>query len=58
MGIDRIVSLPPIPLTHPGPYDFVVFADGLEIDRQQFRAASPPEEPDHGEAEETDEGED
>jgi hypothetical protein len=33
-----IIPIPPLPLQHEGGYDFVVLADGQEIDRQQFRA--------------------
>ena len=30
-----IIPIPPLPL-HPGQYDFVMFANGAEIDRQKF----------------------
>jgi hypothetical protein len=33
-----IVLVPPLSIHHPGRYDVVVFVDGQEIDRQQFRA--------------------
>lgn len=33
-----IFSVPQLPLPHGGTYDFVVFADGQEIDRQKFEA--------------------
>src|SRR5205823_10704554 len=33
-----ILPLPPVRLQHGGLYDFVVLADGQEIDRQQFGA--------------------
>lgn len=31
-----VIPIPPIPFPHPGKFDFVVFANGVEIDRQQF----------------------
>src|SRR5437764_669259 len=31
-----LIPVPPLPLQHEGVYDFVVLADGQEIDRQQF----------------------
>jgi hypothetical protein len=31
-----IVPVPPLPITRPGIFDFVVFANGNEIDRQSF----------------------
>jgi hypothetical protein len=33
---DVIIPIPSIPFPHPGQYDFVVFANGTEIDRQKF----------------------
>lgn len=36
-----VIPIPPIPLVHPGAYDFVVVANGREIDRQQFLAELP-----------------
>lgn len=33
------IPVPRLPLTHPGKYDLVIFANGQEIDRQQFVAA-------------------
>ena len=53
--INLMIPVPPLPLQHAGSYDFVVLADGQEIDRQQFQvvqitggppnAANPPQEP-------------
>jgi len=31
-----VIPVPPLPIDHVGVYDFVVLADGQEIDRQQF----------------------
>lgn len=39
------LQIPALPLKHPGRYDVIVFADGQEIDRQQFVAVA---EEDHG----------
>jgi hypothetical protein len=36
-----IIPVPPVQLHHDGLYDFVVLADGQEIDRQQFVARVP-----------------
>jgi hypothetical protein len=36
--LNYFIPVPPLPLAHAGRYDFVVFADGQEIDRQQFEA--------------------
>jgi hypothetical protein len=33
-----MITVPSLPLRHPGNYDFVVLADGQEVDRQQFSA--------------------
>jgi hypothetical protein len=44
----------PLPTPHVGRYDFVVFADGQEIDRQQFEvrdAGVPPDADDNPEPE-------
>ena len=35
------LTVPAIPMSHPGVYEFVVFADEQEIDRQRFIASSP-----------------
>ncbi len=53
--INLMIPVPPLPLKHAGRYDFVVLADGQEIDRQQFQVAQvsggspnapdPPQEP-------------
>ena len=40
-----IIPLPALTLTHPGAYDFVVIANGSEIDRQKFSAELPPKGP-------------
>ena len=43
------IPVPPLPVNHPGRCDFVVFADGQEIDRQQFEVHQPqPPEPAEG----------
>jgi hypothetical protein len=39
-----IAELPAIPLAHPGIFDFVVLANGQEIDRQQFTARARDKE--------------
>lgn len=36
--ISICLPVPPMQLSHPGNYDFVFFANGREIDRQQFSA--------------------
>jgi hypothetical protein len=33
-----VIPVPPLPLPRAGMYDFIVLADGQEIDRQQFAA--------------------
>lgn len=38
--VNMMIPVPPLPLQHAGVYDFVVLANGQEIDRQQFRAVS------------------
>lgn len=47
--VNVMIPVPPLPIAHPGPYDFVVMADGQDIDRQKFLAGvmqqSPPQEP-------------
>jgi hypothetical protein len=47
--VNLMISVPPLPLSHAGSYDFVVLADGQEIDRQQFQAiqitGGPPNAP-------------
>jgi hypothetical protein len=40
-----LIPVPPVPLLRAGAYDFIVFADGQEIDRQQFVAIQIPETP-------------
>jgi len=42
-----IIPIPSLQIKHSGPYDFVVFANGNEIDRQQFqvmKVAEPDED--------------
>ncbi len=53
--VNLMIPVPSLLLQHAGRYDFVVLADGQEIDRQQFQAiqipggppdaANPPHEP-------------
>jgi len=39
-----VIPVPPLPIHHDGSYDFVVFANGQEIDRQTFTVVyAPPE---------------
>jgi hypothetical protein len=40
--VNLVIPVPPLLLRHAGNYDFVVLADGQEIDRQQFAARRPP----------------
>ena len=40
-----ILPVPPLPLPRAGEYDFIVLADGQEIDRQKFMAVQIPENP-------------
>ena len=35
-----VIRVPPLPLQHAGMYDFIVFVDGDELERQQFEARS------------------
>jgi len=51
-----IITSSPVRLGHAGPYDFVVLANGQEIDRQQFRAVSLDEENDDEQNEAEDPG--
>jgi hypothetical protein len=44
------LTMPALPIPHPGRYDVIVLGNGAEIDRQQFRARPPREE---GETHET-----
>jgi hypothetical protein len=39
--LNLTIPVPPLPLTHAGGYDLVVFANGQEIDRQKFSATTP-----------------
>lgn len=36
--VEVVIPVPNLPLAHPGSFDFVVFADGRELERQQFTA--------------------
>ncbi len=40
--LDFLLPLPPLPLTHEGSFDVVVFANGQEIDRQKFTVTCAP----------------
>ena len=40
--VNIIIPVPPILLTHAGAYDFVVFANGHEIERQKFLVIEVP----------------
>jgi hypothetical protein len=52
-----IISSPSVRLSHSGPYDFVVLANGQEIDRQQFHATAIEEiDDEQDEAEDPGEG--
>lgn len=44
-----IIGVPPLPVAHAGIYDFVVLADGKEVDRQQFVVVVPQETSDEAE---------
>ena len=39
-----MIPIPPLPIKHPGAYDFVVLANGDEIDRQQFQVIDSEED--------------
>lgn len=39
----REIGVPPLPVAHVGIYDFVVLANGKEVDRQQFAVVVPKE---------------
>jgi hypothetical protein len=43
--VNLMIPVPPLLLQHVGRYDFVVLADGQEIDRQQFQAVQTPGAP-------------
>lgn len=45
--VNLMIPVPPLVLRHAGNYDFVVLADGQEIDRQQFQAVQVPGGPPH-----------
>jgi hypothetical protein len=40
--VNLMIPVPSLPLQHAGSYDFVVLADGQEIDRQQFQVVQVP----------------
>ncbi len=46
--LDLIMAFPSLPIAHPGSFDLIVFANGREVDRQQFRVIRG--EPDDGES--------
>lgn len=54
--VNQIIHVPPLPLAHAGRYDFVVLADGQEIDRQQFEARQVPAPGGTADADEPQEG--
>lgn len=46
LKMNLMLPVPPVPITHAGVYDLVVFANGQEIDRQKFEVRSlEPTEP-------------
>lgn len=45
--VNLMIPVPPLLLQHAGSYDFVVLADGQEIDRQQFQAVQITGGPPH-----------
>lgn len=45
--LSLILSIDPLRILHAGSYDFVVLADGHEIDRQQFQVVQIPRGPSH-----------
>jgi hypothetical protein len=46
--VDLVISISSLLIPHAGSYDFVVLADGQEIDRQQFQATRTTGGPSHG----------
>ncbi len=46
--VNFFLPVPSLPMPHAGSYDFVVFADGQEIDRQQFNVRAIGGSPDGG----------
>ncbi len=46
MRVNVIVPIPSLPIGHEGLYDFVILANGREIDRQQFAVRKIPTLPD------------
>ncbi|MGD0655426.1 MAG: hypothetical protein ABSA16_13875 [Thermoguttaceae bacterium] len=49
--VNLFIPVPPLPIKHPGLYDFVVFANNQEIDRQKFGVNNPPNQEIKGEDE-------
>jgi hypothetical protein len=49
--VNLVIPIPPLNISHPGAYDFVVIADGQDVERQKFGARLPdePEEFEHEE---------
>jgi hypothetical protein len=43
LTVNVVIPCPPLPISHSGAYDLVVFADGQEIDRQKFHVHSRDE---------------
>jgi hypothetical protein len=41
--VNIIIPVLPLPVSHAGKYDIVVFANGVEIDRQQFMVNEVPD---------------
>ena len=42
--LQLFLTMPALPIAHPGKYDVVVLGNGTEIDRQQFRARPASDE--------------
>ena len=40
--VNIVLPAPPLPIPHEGVYDVILFANGEEIDRQQFKAIQHP----------------
>jgi hypothetical protein len=49
-----LIPLPPLPISHVGEYDLVIFARNQEIDRQKFTVAVVPPPPEQQASEEID----
>ena len=50
--VDLVLQIPPVPFRHAGAYDFVVFADGSEIDRRRFNVTEATSPEQQGESDE------